>query len=210
MLRLGANLLFNQAPSFHSRIASNSTIMAQSRERAKSAFFALWAATLGFVTLAEFPYDSFFGWVIILLSLSLQAFLVYKTLYTLDMLSERAQRLHKHVYENRNGSMKLLGLAVIWIITVLSFFFLVLLDVWMGGRLMYIIAILSKHGGKVLMWITLIVYLFSALLYISMALWLLYTVAKAVWRVAAPVERDEFGEVSLPLVSGGNGSDRWR
>lgn len=135
-----------------------------------------------------------------LLSLSFHAFLVFKILSSLRIVPSQMDRLDFFFYENRKGSLTLLVLSIIWEIHLITFAGFTVYDLFGGGPLNRALGSLAKHGS-VALFLSYALYLTVVVMYVGLMIWVLWTAAKALWRIAAPVKRDGDEEGSVPLVS---------
>ncbi|CAM1504442.1 Fc.00g020330.m01.CDS01 [Cosmosporella sp. VM-42] len=123
---------------------------------------------------------------------SLEGFLLLKTASYIPITSSYTTRFHSFFYESRKGSLTLLALCTAWSIYAFTILAYSLLDVLFTGGT-------SNRSLE------------GVLVYPVMLGWLVWTGAKALWRITTPVGRGLDQEAGIAISADDNDEwDEWR
>ncbi|KAH6900464.1 hypothetical protein B0T10DRAFT_470770 [Thelonectria olida] len=166
--------------------------------------FGLWAGLLGSLAIIDFSAVTkplLWSITLALITLTLEAFLLFKVAYYTPFTSYRTTKWHEFFYQSRHGSMTLLVLCALWLLALLAILSMVLLDLVLSGPISAALGRLYNRGG-VLMVLADGIYVFTVFDFLFLMAWVFWTGAKAFWRVTAPVNRRDEYEAGLGLMLG--------
>ncbi|KAF7546666.1 hypothetical protein G7Z17_g8262 [Cylindrodendrum hubeiense] len=161
--------------------------MSQVNTGPKATGFSAWALIFGFFV-SLFVHRTFAqgAWLTLLylaISITLEAFLLFKLAHYLPTTTSRTTEWHEFFYGTKKGSMALLVMCVFWLYDLFIIVALSTIDLVFGG---------SSRGQAYGKFINALMPF--AIFYLMFLLgWIFWTAAKALWRVAGPVERIELG-----------------
>lgn len=167
--------------------------------------FAIWAALLAFLAaldLCTVTKPILWSVALAFISLSLEAFLLFKMTHYIPFTSYRTTRWHAFFYADRRGSMALLSLCAAWMVALLAVAAMVFLDLVVSGPVSAALGRLYKGGGA-LMVLADGICVFTVFDLLFLMAWVFWTGARALWRVTAPPGRreDEEGDAGVGLMT---------
>ncbi|KPM45922.1 hypothetical protein AK830_g584 [Neonectria ditissima] len=166
--------------------------MSTVNSRLRLAGFAAWILLFGIISSVgthtawgQTPWLSIF---FVIMSLSLESFLLLKLSHYLPETPDIAAEWHEFFYENRQGSMVLLVLCIAWFWELLILLALIASDLFSSGTISRALGSLFRFGPVGVI-IAYALYIFGVLYFLFLMAWVFWTGAKGLWRVAARVQR---------------------
>ncbi|KAF4993276.1 hypothetical protein FDECE_13471 [Fusarium decemcellulare] len=186
--------------------------MSTAKSLFRAAAFGLWSLLFGFLTGKIIYWDlanitAVIAVLFLLGAMTLEAFLLFKTVSYIPAISSWTARLNFFFYESRDSAMLLPILSLVWLLNLFIVGGVVIVDLAVGGPISQMLSFMVKHGA---FWkaVATVLYICGVLYYFALVAWVFYAGIKAMYRVVRQLKTPE-EEAAVALIAGTKDDDEW-